>query len=131
MSRMVDTFQADYDNAVKAGNAPAGYGSVVHAYGETDRYGAAVLIVKFTDGRKLSPYFNQNGSEGDCWGLCGEGCLLSRSERRAHNGDNKPVCLGGYCGSDNYSIEYDGGGEWADMMSGATEWSEGEWTEIT
>ena len=120
-------WQTDYDKAVEQGSAPAGYGQVVRAYGETDRYGGALLIVEFADGRRLSPYYNQSGSEGDCWGESGRECLLSRAARRAHNGNNKPTCLGGYCGSDNYAIEHNGAEEWANVMSGATNWGINGW----
>ena len=84
-------FQADYEKAVKLGNAPRGMGCVVKYYGSVDRYGGVTLVVEFDSGAKLAPYFEQSPEQGEV-----------------------------------DDIENDAR-EWADNMSGATEWFNWQW----
>jgi hypothetical protein len=111
---MLESFTADYQAAVENKNAPD-YGAPVAVHAIAGRYGSAIMV-EFSDGRYLSPFFNQNDSEGDCYGDNGGECGAPGE------------CEFGWCNSDRFAIEQDAN-EWLDNMSGATDWYEGEWVD--
>jgi len=108
----LEEFTTDYLAAIEEGNAPD-YGMPVAISAHISDYGTAI-VVEFADDKKLSPYFNQNDSEGDCYGKVGGEC-----------GD-PGECEFGWCGSDRFEATQDPD-EWLNRMSGATDWSEGKW----
>jgi hypothetical protein len=108
----LQAFTDDYLWAIKAGNAPD-YGTPTAVRADVSDYGTSI-VVEFSDGRTLSPYFNQNDSEGDCGADNGDECGAPGE------------CEFGWCGSARFEALRDAD-EWLDTMSGATDWSEGEW----
>ena len=108
----LQSFTADYLRAIKAGNAPD-YGTPTNVRADIDDYGTSI-VVEFPDGRILSPYFNQNDSEGDCYGNTGTECGAPGE------------CEFGWCGSTRFEALQDAD-EWLDTMSCATDWSDWEW----
>ena len=110
----LQAFTGDYLAAVENGNAPD-YGNPVGVLASIGAYGTAILV-EFADGRYLSPYYNQNDSEGDCWGNVGGEC------------GTPGECEYGWCGSTRYEALQDAE-EWLSVMSGATDWHEWEWVD--
>jgi hypothetical protein len=105
-------FTTDYLSAIDKGTAPD-YGTPIAVIADVTNYGTAIVI-EFPDGKKLSPYFNQNDSEGDCYGDNGGKCGAPDD------------CEFGWCGSDRFNATEDADA-WLDGMAGATNWDEWEW----
>jgi hypothetical protein len=112
MTTALQEFTADYLVAIEEGNAPD-YGIPIAVVATVNDYGTGIYV-EFSDGKRLSPYFNQYDSEGDCWGNVGSECR------------DPDECEFGWCGSDRFDAEQDPD-EWLVVMSGATDWSEGKW----
>ncbi len=110
----LEMFTADYRAAIKLGNAPD-YGDPVDVRADVSGYGTRIDVV-FADGRSLSPYYNDNDSEGDCGAdvVMGGACQAPDE------------CQYGWCDSDRFRATEDSD-EWLNVMAGATDWAEWEW----
>lgn len=99
-------WEAEYDGAVHRENAPDDYGVVKDVHASIGRFGGLRIEVEFTDGRRLSPYYNSAPFDG-CTDQCG----------------TDELCQGHELEADETAF--------LDSMLGATEWSEWEWVEVT